>query len=468
MGFTSVGIGSTTNYGFLQFFGTSNTLCWTANGTVGIGTSAPSGRFVIYGTSADSTSPPDNNPNNHHLIITNSKTGTTPYSMALGMDQTYGCGYINAAGNGIIQPVCLQSRGGNVGIGTANPKAPLHIYKAGGSPGNTLQGEIRVCSDDNQISRIGCYEEPDGSTWGGFFQYNGGGVDVIQIGGKANGVDQYFVNISRTTGNVGIGTDNPQVPLHIPRSSTISVGAGGYYFSTGTSIIGFGGNGALATSIRVSDAIVTGASFIAASDIRVKKNIQPVRNSLQIIDQLNIVSYDKIDYLGTGVDAGIIAQDIQDILPRTISKHPSFIPNIYQCATYEDINDDEIRVDVMCNDKDVKEGGRVQLKIVKGDKEESYDTSLYQLTGTSFVIKKWPDFSSDHKVFVYGTEVDDFLSVDKDQIGMLAAAGVKDLHSKVLVHESTIASLQSQNALLLSQNAALQTRMDALEARLNA
>ena len=41
MGFTSVGIGSTTNYGFLQFFGTPNTLCWTANGTVGIGTTAP-------------------------------------------------------------------------------------------------------------------------------------------------------------------------------------------------------------------------------------------------------------------------------------------------------------------------------------------------------------------------------------------------------------------------------------------
>jgi hypothetical protein len=45
MGFTSVGIGSTANYGFLQFFGTSNTLCWTANGTVGIGRTNP--RFTL-------------------------------------------------------------------------------------------------------------------------------------------------------------------------------------------------------------------------------------------------------------------------------------------------------------------------------------------------------------------------------------------------------------------------------------
>ena len=105
MGFTSVGIGSTTNYGFLQFFGTSNTLCWTANGTVGIGTTAPSGRLAVYSTSADSTSSPDGNPTNHQLIVTNSKSGTSPYSMAIGMDQTYGCGYINAAGNGLVQPV---------------------------------------------------------------------------------------------------------------------------------------------------------------------------------------------------------------------------------------------------------------------------------------------------------------------------------------------------------------------------
>ncbi len=53
MGFTSVGLGSTSNYAFHQFFGTSNTLCWTANGTVGIGTTNPSAFLSINAGSSN-------------------------------------------------------------------------------------------------------------------------------------------------------------------------------------------------------------------------------------------------------------------------------------------------------------------------------------------------------------------------------------------------------------------------------
>ena len=75
LGFNYVGIGSTSNYAFAQFFGTTNTLCWTANGTVGIGKTNPAATLDVNGTIST----------NGNLTLNNStfvKNGTTGgYSM---------------------------------------------------------------------------------------------------------------------------------------------------------------------------------------------------------------------------------------------------------------------------------------------------------------------------------------------------------------------------------------------------
>lgn len=91
--------------------------------------------------------------------------------------------------------------GGNVGVGTNNPQAPFHVYKSGG--GNIVQGEIRVCSDDNQKSRVGMYEESAGSTWGCWMQYNGNG-DTMEFGSKRNTVDTSPQMSISSTGTVNV------------------------------------------------------------------------------------------------------------------------------------------------------------------------------------------------------------------------------------------------------------------------
>ena len=104
--------------------------------------------------------------------------------------------------------------GGNVGVGTNNPQAPFHVYKSGG--GNIVQGEIRVCSDDNQKSRVGMYEESAGSTWGCWMQYNGNG-DTMEFGSKRNTVDtspQMSISSTGTVNVPGIIT-NPGRPLSL-------------------------------------------------------------------------------------------------------------------------------------------------------------------------------------------------------------------------------------------------------------
>jgi hypothetical protein len=80
-------------------------------------------------------------------MFTSTKTpdsGKTAYSMALGVDSGTGYGYINAAGNNIIQPLLLQSRGGGVGINrTTAPSYELDV-----------SGTIRATTDVTVTSDV--------------------------------------------------------------------------------------------------------------------------------------------------------------------------------------------------------------------------------------------------------------------------------------------------------------------------
>jgi hypothetical protein len=108
---------------------TYNTLALNpSGGYVGIGLTNPVASLHVLNSIANPASPPDDGLTpNCQILVRNTKVGSSPYSMAIGVDQTSGAGYINAAGNGSVQPVCLNTRGGNVGIGLTNPAYQLQL-----------------------------------------------------------------------------------------------------------------------------------------------------------------------------------------------------------------------------------------------------------------------------------------------------------------------------------------------------
>ena len=171
------------------------------------------------------------NYNNSNQLTANAAYLSSTGGLTLG---TYSNAYTAPSG-GLICP-------GNVGIGTASPQAPLHIYKGGSGGTESIMGEIRVCSDDGNISRVGCYEESGGTTWGGWFQYNGAnaqeGQDQLQIGGKRNGTNVTYINIGSDSGNVGIGygpSSTYKLAINgnvLVQGSVVPTGAGGVATNT--------------------------------------------------------------------------------------------------------------------------------------------------------------------------------------------------------------------------------------------
>jgi len=174
---------------------TDNTFLATSGvANVGIGTTNPVAKLSIV---AD-TSNGGNEDARHGLTIKSGRANNQ--TLMIGYDGTSDVAYINAAKSGSYQPVVLQSRGGNVGIGTANPQHSLHVaggvYARGGPLG---AGGV----NNNGYAFYGTGDNDSGMT------------------SSADGQLEFYSNsaevarIAPPDGNVGIGTTAPQAKLDV-------------------------------------------------------------------------------------------------------------------------------------------------------------------------------------------------------------------------------------------------------------
>lgn len=108
----------------------------------------------------------------------------------------------------------------DVGIGTANPDAALHVYRNS----NSVEAELRLQNQNGGgDSRIRFMEGTNPVTNNGFsFRFDGGQNDLFL---ERNDGRQYMT-FEDGNGNVGVGAENPQVMLHVMRRAG-SVATGG-------------------------------------------------------------------------------------------------------------------------------------------------------------------------------------------------------------------------------------------------
>jgi trimeric autotransporter adhesin len=339
-----------------------------ATGNVGIGTSAPSAPLHITpGVGTD--------PNNNGIFVYNPTNGTTSnaiigarvaggsggnpyYSWDIAGVTGWSMGVSNADSDKLViktnwnfagdNNVMTILTGGNVGIGTTSPAAKFHVHASG-----TIS-YIRVSGDVAQQQGIEFVDtatrwimyKPANSTNLTF--YDGAGDRMtLQYGG-----------------NVGIGTTSPSYKLDVngtikginyilPNDAWITTadaknrlyfGASGRSYYRGedghewrSSTDGFlmvltnGGNLGIGTSspgaykLNVSGDVYATGDITAFSDISAKSNLEQIKNPLDKIQQINGYTYDfrTAEVSQTKITdrySGLIAQEVQQILPEVIHK----------------------------------------------------------------------------------------------------------------------------------------------------
>ncbi len=264
-----------------------------------------------------------------------------------------------------IQRMTIAANG-NVGIGTAGPGAGLEIAGAGGNPANRMRfkrtdstissGIIEVIGSDNVVD------------WSYGVNQLVGNVFEINEAGTTN----RFVVLSG--GNVGIGTTNPGAKLNvaggnirITRSDTspqlildntvngtllgqinnINTGVNTGYMqftdANGTPVMALSaGNVGIGTTNPGYTLTINGTAWVTSgawsgSDIRWKKNIKPLENSLSKILSLQGVNFEwkKEEYsdlkFNNGNQIGFIAQDVEKIFPELVTTDN----NGYKGISYE-------------------------------------------------------------------------------------------------------------------------------------
>jgi hypothetical protein len=175
----------------------------TGDGNVGIGTDSPAGKLTIGSTAS--------------LFFADNRGASTARNWAIRVNNTnegdFQIGHTGSNTGGLPNFYTTQgdakvtiSRDGNVGIGTANPYAPLAVV--------STRNADTWAPDKSQLDVL--HHNGVGTTYGMSFAVSlTHGDGIIQTFNRTSGVAAYDLRLQPNVGRVGIGTTDPRAKLHV-------------------------------------------------------------------------------------------------------------------------------------------------------------------------------------------------------------------------------------------------------------
>ena len=184
------------------------------------------------------------------------------------------------------------------------------------------------------------------------------------------------------------------------------------------------------------------SNSMASSDIRIKKEIEDINDvsALEKILQIQPKTYKYIDTLFKKSHnvIGFIAQQIKEVIPEAVEMAEEYIPNIYKIAT---TNENIINLD---NTEILKVNDDIKIFDKNGTPELS---KIIEVNETSIKIDK--TYNNDD-VFIYGSKVDDFHTLNKDYIFTLNVCATQELYK--LIQQQNIIIQDLQNRINILEN----------------
>ena len=219
------------------------------------------------------------------------------------------------------------------------------------------------------------------------------------------------------------------------------------------------------------------------SDRRIKTDILDVEDQQALIDlrRLKPKTYGYKDSRERGNERvyGFIAQEVKEVLNYAGDLTKDYIPNIYEHADF--VNDilTFTTFNTSSLERDASGDIFTKLKVKTKDLKNEYLTIVEVLDEHTLKVdtNSWSKDASGQLIcpdnpFVFGQEVDNFNTLNKDAIWTVATAALQEVDrqlqsekQKVSTLETTLASTQATLASCQETLAALVARIDALEQR---
>jgi hypothetical protein len=340
---------------------------------------------------------------------------------------------------------------GNVGIGTSTPSRRLEInnaMKLTNSGSDSNDGVIGTGTFGPGLNLVGIRTDNTYrkfSLWGEITQHQNDGTNTWQG-------TNYF------SGNVGIGASTSSAPLYVGISRRVPHGISDQFAYVGYQWNSNRGNDfqwGLSdrgqpqyvddTSILAEGRVVC-RQFVAFSDDRIKTNLRASDRSdaLNLLNELKVTDYQLKDSLahGSQYHRGFVAQEVERFFPQAVSQRSDFIPDIYALAE-ETAVDHGVLTARLQDPHNLAEGDMVRLIT---ETEGIKEVAVTVVDERTFAVKDWT--APPGPLFVHGRKVDDFRTLDYQQIFALGISGIQQLSIEVNELKAANAKLRKRLQLL--------------------